>query len=209
MDEQAQLAWLGQDDLEVAHQRLATVAGERDLRAYLTSEAAVKALGEYPVDPRRTMPTRLGNVLRRHEDVVGAQYGLRAITVYPHLTHVANKSRSEQTFDEAEQMDLALRLCLSAALATVLTLLLLARTGLWVFLALAPYTAAYLAYRGACAAAAGWMQSIQVMIDLDCFALYDALRIPRPALDPRAGMRADRTRRLRHVGRSAWRSPRV
>jgi hypothetical protein len=180
MDQQARQAWLGQDDKAVAYERLATVTDEANVRSFLTSEAAAKALEDYPVDARRTMPTRLGNVLRRHEDLVGTQYGLRAITVYPHLTHVADKSRSEQAFDEAEQMDLALRLCLSAAVATALTLVLLARTGLWVFLAVVPYTAAYLAYRGACAAAASWMQSIQVMVDLDRFALYDALHVPRP-----------------------------
>ncbi len=40
----------------------------------------------YPERPERVMPTRLGNVLRRYEDLAGSQYGLDAITVAPHLS---------------------------------------------------------------------------------------------------------------------------
>ena len=40
------------------------------------------------------MPTRLGNVLRRHEDLAGAPYGLPGIEVVPAVSLVASPDRT-------------------------------------------------------------------------------------------------------------------
>lgn len=44
---------------------------------------AVRRLAELPADDDRVLPTRLGNVLRRHEDLAGDRYGLAALDVIP------------------------------------------------------------------------------------------------------------------------------
>jgi hypothetical protein len=180
MQRKANVSWTGTMEWNAALAALSRNIPRGQLEAYLADEAATKALVSYPHRMGRIMPTRLGNILRRHEDLLGQQYGLRAITVFPHLTHVAQQSRRDAVSDEGEQMDLALRLCLAAAAATVATMLLLARTGPWVFFAVVPYTATYVAYRAACAAAEAWMQAVGVMIDLDRFALYEALHVGLP-----------------------------
>lgn len=176
----ARTIWMGNAEHHAALERLDKPVPESQLRAYLEDEAATKGLAGYPAQTRRTMPTRLGNVLRRHEDQIGQQYGLRVISVFPHLTHVAEATRNRAASDEQEQMDLALRLALSAGVGTILTLLLLAPAGPWAFFAVVPYTAAYVAYRATCSAAEAWMQSVAVMVDLDRFALYEAMHLPLP-----------------------------
>jgi hypothetical protein len=68
-----------------------------------------------------------------------------------------------------------------AALSVPVTAVLLADDGLWVLLTLAPYTFAYLAYRGAISAAGAYGHAVTVQVDLDRFALYEALHLPLPS----------------------------
>jgi hypothetical protein len=48
----------------------------------------------YPRDAGRILPTRLGNRLRRYEDLAGPQYGLNAIAIAPQITLVAAPERT-------------------------------------------------------------------------------------------------------------------
>ena len=68
----------------------------------------------------------------------------------------------------------------TAIVATLVAIAGLWRHGPWLLLALAPYGVAYLSYRGAVVVAHEYGAAVAAMIDLDRFALYAALRMPRP-----------------------------
>lgn len=83
--------------------------------------------------------------------------------------------------DQRSQLDVAVRLNVTALLACLLTVCLLWRDGIWLLLALPPYAIAYLSYRGAIIAARQYGQAVAVVIALNRFALYERLRLPLPA----------------------------
>jgi hypothetical protein len=151
------------------------------LADYLRAEAARAAYRQYPEAGRRMMPTRLGNVLRRHEDKAGRQYGLSILRIAPHLNLVAAKEHRDYVDDCRKGLDLGVRLCVLFALATVLSFGLLIGDGAWLLLALAPYCVSYLAYRGAISSAQAYGTALSTLIDLNRFALYDQLHVPSPS----------------------------
>jgi hypothetical protein len=126
------------------------------------------------------MPTRLGNALRKYERQVGSQYGLDAVSVIQHLSFVAPAERVAYVGDQRQLMDLSVRMSATSLIATVIAVTALWRHGPWLFLALVPYGVAYLSYRGAVVVAHEYGAAVAAMMDLDRFALYDALRLPRP-----------------------------
>jgi len=126
------------------------------------------------------MPTRLGNALRKHERQAGAQYGLNAVSAIQHLSFVAPAERLNYISDQRQLLDLSVRMSATSLVATVISITALWRHGPWLLLALAPYGVAYLSYRGAVVVANEYGAAIAAMIDLDRFALYDSLRLPRP-----------------------------
>lgn len=154
-------------------------ADEEALTHALAIDTYDKAKGRYP-ERARMMPTRLGNALRAVEDRAGRQYGLDAITVAPHLALIAPESHVAYLQDSREQLDLAVRLCSVSLLATVITVPAVLTDGLWLLLALVPYTLAYVAYRAAVSAADEFMTAVSTIIDLDRFALYRHLGLRRP-----------------------------
>ena len=147
---------------------------------YVAAETSEKALTKYPDNHGRVMPTRLGNVLRRHEDRIGSGVGLDAVSVAPFLSQVAGDKEVARVSDEGEQMDLALRLSAVFVLTTVVYAAVLAPRGSWALVALVPYALAYLAYRGACVAAEHYMMAVAVMVHMNRFSLYEALHLGRP-----------------------------
>ncbi len=64
--------------------------------------------------------------------------------------------------------------------ATAIAIAFLWHHGPWLLIALVPYVVAYLSYRGAVVVAHEYGSAVSTMIDLDRFALYDYLRLPRP-----------------------------
>jgi hypothetical protein len=110
------------------------------------------------------MPTRLGNALRKYERQAGSQYGLDAVSVIQQVSFVAQPERLAYVGDQRQLLDLSVRM----------------RHGPWLLLALLPYGIAYLSYRGAVIVAHEYGAAVAAMIDLDRFALYDALRMPQP-----------------------------
>jgi hypothetical protein len=167
--------------------------GDPGLAAYWRAEAARAARGRYPLAARRIMPTRLGNVLRRYEDMAGQQYGLNIMTVAPHLNLVAAKEHRDYVDDCRQGLDLGVRICVLFALATALTVGLLADDGAWLLLALAPYCVSYLAYRGAISSAEDYGAALSYLVDLNRFALYDQLHVPSP---PNSLVEKERNERL-------------
>jgi hypothetical protein len=78
------------------------------------------------------MPTRLGNVLRRHELEAGAPYALEAVTVIPRLLPVASDSIRESVDGARTQLDLSVTYCLVWSLAALIALGGFADDGWWI-----------------------------------------------------------------------------
>lgn len=147
---------------DLALERLHDPSMDFLISAYVSHQATAKVLlARYPDNHGRILPTRLGNVLRSHEDRLGTIYGLDGVAVMPLLGAVAREKDVRRFTDEGEQMDLCLRISLLAFFAALIQLFVLAAYGPWVFTALVPYAFSYLSYRAACAAAEHYMGSSQ------------------------------------------------
>lgn len=150
--------------------------------AFLVAQQQLgKALGELPENSERVMATRLGNVLRRHEDLTGKAYGLPGVEVVPPLTLVANPQRNAYMSESAEQLDVAVSVCAVTSLATLLVAAATLTDGWWLLTALVPYVVCMIAYRGAISVAQSYGIAMRRLVDLDRFALYEALRLPLPS----------------------------
>lgn len=160
--------------------RLHAPASDRVIRHVLGRNEAMRKRAELPDQRHRVMPTRLGNALRRYEELGGAPYGIDAIATAPHFSLVAKPEHRQYVEDELQQMDTALRTCVIAIIATIETVAMLFTDGPWLFVALVPYGLAYLAYRGTVAAARSYGTATSTLIDLNRFALYESLHLPRP-----------------------------
>lgn len=157
-----------------------TAAGDTLLPHIVRQDSARRALGAYPSSVRRIRPTRLGNALRSYEDLAGVQYSLKPIPIATHLSLVAEPDHVAYQADARQQMDLSVRVCFLAVLATGVTSVLLASHGAWVLLALGPYLVAYLAYRGAVSASHAYGTAVATVLDLNRFRLYEHLHLPLP-----------------------------
>jgi len=136
---------------------------------------------DYPMEPEAFMPTRLGNVLRHYEWAVGRGYGIEPVWVTPYVMSVAAATDVEYLDDQRSQLDLAARMTIVSFMATALTVLFLARHGLWLLIAIVPYVSGYVSYRGSVVAAAEYGRALGVVITLNRFALYERLQLMRPA----------------------------
>jgi hypothetical protein len=168
-------------DLTVRNELLDDKAnGDALLRYYIESQEAQRQGGVYPEVMHRTMPTMLGNVLRRYEDTAGSRFGLDAVQVAPYLAAVATADQLEYLRGAREEMDTSISLSVAALLATAITgaLLLLAQG--WLLLALLPYAVAYVSYRGAVSAASEYGTALSVVLNLSRFELYQSLHLPLP-----------------------------
>jgi hypothetical protein len=172
-----ELRQLGQDptDPDADAVSLSTV------KLLVAFDEAERALLSYPHNPNDIRPTRLGNALRRYETASGAPYGLGLVTVAPHLGLVAKPNHVEYLDDQRTQLDLAIRLVIVSILAMVASVAFLWRDGLSVLVALAPYTLAYIFYRGSIIVAGEYGTALATVLDLNRFALYDALHIRWPS----------------------------
>jgi hypothetical protein len=141
---------------------------------------ADRVLANYPNSTNDVRPTRLGNVLRRYEAGAGSQYGLSLVAIAPHLILSAPRSHIAYVEDQRTQLDLAVRLVVVGLLGAMISVFLLWRDGLWLLVALVPYSFAYLSYRGAVIVAAEYGTALATVIDLDRFELYEKLHVGRP-----------------------------
>jgi type IV secretory pathway VirB3-like protein len=161
------------------------LADDEDLRGrmeLISRIAETGRLSQFQLpDQRQAMPTRLGMVLRFYESSAGEPYGLNAIQVMPYMARVAEAEDMAYVNDQRSQLDLTVRMSVTAMFACVLTVVLLWRDGLWLLVALLPYMVAYLSYRGAIVAASQYGQAVAVVIALNRFALYERLHLPLPA----------------------------
>jgi hypothetical protein len=185
-----------EDDLT---RRVPTASGPERLalRAQLDESARIRA--RFPEDANRVMPTRLGNALRRHEDLAGSQYGLDALVVIPHLALIAPKPHLDYLDDRRNELDVAVRFCLVWSICAAASLAILWPGGYWAMVSIVPWGLAWLSYRGAVEAASHYGVALSVLIDLNRFRLYDELNVPTPAdTEEERRRNADLTALLNH-----------
>jgi hypothetical protein len=143
-------------------------------------EESQRVIDAYPIEDDDIMPTRLGNVLRRYERLAGSQYGLDAVAIIRYIALVAPAQRVDYVNDQRQLLDLSVRMTATSIFATFIAIAFLWHHGPWLLLSLVPYGIAYISYRGAVIVAHEYGSAVSTMIDLDRFALYDSLRLPRP-----------------------------
>ncbi len=169
--------WLGKDTTLALRSESAP---PELVRAAIVAAESRRALASYPQYLDEVMPTRLGNVLRRYERLVGRAYELDPITAVPRLAMVGGEREIGYVQNQRVQLELAIRTTFVALLAALTTVLVMWRHGLWLLLALVPYTVAFLAYRGAVAVAHEYGTSVAVLTELSRFDLYARLHLPHP-----------------------------
>ena len=127
------------------------------------------------------LPTALGNTLSTGEIRAGERYGLETVFAMPRLAPLLSPPSLAELRDRRNQMDAAVRLCVAAAIATVVGIALLLQYGPWLFLTLATYLLCWMCYRAAVAGARGFCNSLAAAVDLHHLRLFDALQLERPA----------------------------
>lgn len=165
-------------------EQAATVPGEDDP----VSDEVVVAAGmagaqlaeRFPSGPF-VRPTALGNALTAAEQRAGARYGWDAVVAWPRLYPVLGDQVRAMVDDRRNSIDSAARLAAVGAATAVAAAGLLAASGWWVLLALAPLAVAIVGYGGAVAAAIAYGASLEVAFDLHRFDMLSALRLPLPA----------------------------
>jgi hypothetical protein len=153
---------------------------KQQIAAVVAFQESQRLLQMYPDARAATMPTRLGNVLRRYETQAGSQYGLPVIRVAPHLSLVAPAAHWAYVTDQRTTMDRSVRLFWLSALATFASTVFLWRSAWWLLIAALPYLCAYLSYRGAVVVAAEYGTACATVLDVNRFELYERLGYPRP-----------------------------
>ncbi|MBY8853187.1 hypothetical protein K7G98_35110, partial [Saccharothrix sp. MB29] len=98
----------------------------------------------------------------------------------PRVGMVAGDRELGYVTDQRTQLELAVRVAFLGMVAAVVTAGVMWRHGVWLLLALVPYTVAYLAYRGAVTAANEYGTALTVMIELNRFALYERFHLKPP-----------------------------
>lgn len=170
---------------------------EPDLDMSLVAGAeAARKLTYLPESPWEMLPTRLGNVLRRHELDAGREYNLPVLTFAGQLAHVAPTSQVQYVNDQRTALDFAVKCCLVGLLGATAAVIFMWQHGMWLTIALVPYLIAYGSYRGAVVVAHEYGKALEDLVTLNRFALYERLRLQPPTsteLERQANVR------LRHL----------
>lgn len=133
-----------------------------------------RGLRRYPTTAARTMPTRLGNILRAAESQPGAKYGLDAITCWPRLWLLLPDASRTEVADARAGLD--------AGAGVLLWGLLFVVWAPWAWWALpVGLVAAALAYLRMRVDAAIYADLVEAVYDVHRMDLYRALRWPLPA----------------------------
>jgi hypothetical protein len=139
-------------------------------------------LAHRPRDPGRSMPSRMGDVLRTAEDYPRERYGLDPIVFWPRLFPQLSDSLRQALASAQDQLDLLLRLTTLAALHGVAWSVVAVACRRWVVLwwALPALPLAWLLWRSAAQAAVGYAALFRSAFDLHRFDVYQQLHWPPP-----------------------------
>jgi hypothetical protein len=143
-------------------------------------ERAARELSRLP-DPNRMLPTLLGNRLRSMEQRAGLPYELNGILTWPRLYQTLPEGAMKVVADGRNQLDTAARLCLSLALAAVVSSGLLITHEWWLLAPAAMLLMSWLAYGAAVAAAGVYTTAVFAAFDLHRLKMVQAMRIDVPA----------------------------
>ncbi|MFG2746089.1 hypothetical protein ACGFY0_39285 [Streptomyces chartreusis] len=152
----------------------------RDRKTYETYPDDKNVHGSGPLSSTHVMPTRLGNVLRRAEEMAGGRYGLNAMTVYPRIYPYVSERLAEAMARQLELLAATASLSVSFGLLSALTIPLLGRLDWWSLTPFAAATLSVLAYRGAVVTAGYTGIVFSTVFDLHRFDLTAAMRYPLP-----------------------------
>ncbi|KRC90090.1 hypothetical protein ASE25_11415 [Terrabacter sp. Root85] len=143
----------------------------------LKVDTARKALLIYPSDLVDMMPTRLGNVLRRHETLAGRAVNLPILQWATHIGLSADPAHNAYVVDQRSDLDLAVRMSFVGVVCTGLSFIAFWPHGLWLLLALVPLAGGWLSYRGSVVAADAYGRAFSAWLHLNRFRMYDQLRL--------------------------------
>jgi hypothetical protein len=129
---------------------------------------------------RPLLPTSLGNRLRAFEEKAGKQYGIDAIYLWPRLYYIIPEEALSYINGHRNQLDTACRLCLTFALSSGCSALLVLRFPIWWFLPVALAIASALSYRGALAAVSNYSVAVTAAIDVYRLRLLQEMHIEMP-----------------------------
>jgi hypothetical protein len=178
---------------------------EERVRWIVAAQEARREGSRLPDRTEDIMPTRLGNVLRRHERLAGAPFGLEATAAAPYLAQLGSRNELQYLDDARSAMDLSVRMVLVWSMDAVLTAAVLWRYGTWMTVPVVCILCSWLSYYGAVANASRYGNALTVTAALAKGELYARLNLelPRSTADERsrnealnlilAGRRADIT----------------
>ncbi|QIZ97830.1 hypothetical protein [Leifsonia sp. PS1209] len=146
----------------------------------LTFTASTTVIGSYPANPDHILPTRLGNVLRRYETRGGKAIDLPILDWATYIGMVADPGHTAYVQDQRQEMDLAVRMTAVSLFCAMVSTIALWPHGLWLLLAVLPFAAAWISYRGALSAAHAYGQAFEAWLYLNRFKLYEQLHLPAP-----------------------------
>lgn len=164
-----------------AHQKAPREPDEAGaVRARFYGMETQRRLAGYPAE-HELLPTRLGNAMRRHERRAGRAYGLEAPEAVPRISLVADPRHLDYVQDQRLSLELTLRVSFLSTIAAIATVVAMFSHGVWVLLALFPYCVAWLSYRGAVVTAGNYGHSLEMLVDMNRFRLYERMRLPIPS----------------------------
>ncbi|WP_194817907.1 hypothetical protein [Nocardia sp. XZ_19_385] len=140
----------------------------------------VQRLQRYFPPNEEIRPTTLGNVLAAAESSAGSAYGFGAVAAWPRLYAVLGDRMRIIVDDARGQLDVSARMVMTGATATIASAALLAGSGWWACLALAPAVVGVVAYAAAIQSALTYGETLHVAFDMHRFDLLNTLRIPLP-----------------------------
>ncbi len=157
---------------------LGTSSGDRRRQ-----EWAAMQLRSYP-RTTRLLPTRLGNVMRAHEDRAGGRYGLATVTTWPRIFPQLSERLSIGVRDARAQLDSSTALCVTFFAAALVSLaLLVPHGGIWILVI--PSSVGLLAlisYRSAVTSARVYGRLLETAYDLHRFDMLTALHYQLPQM---------------------------
>lgn len=137
-------------------------------------------LDDIPYHDDHILPTRLGNVLRRAEDLAGDRFGLDAVEVVPRLYPLMPTVMVTMLEDARNQVDMSARFVGVWLTATGFGLVVLAWHGLWLIVPLVTYGLAWLSYLACVAAARSYGGLLIRAVDVYRFELVRQLGFDPP-----------------------------
>ncbi|MFD7472469.1 hypothetical protein ACFV8Z_09875 [Streptomyces sp. NPDC059837] len=131
-------------------------------------------------DKQEVLPTALGNRLRAAEERAGRPYSLDAILTWPRLYFVLPQDVLRVVAQSRNELDTAVRLCISFALTAVVSTGLLLRHPVWLALPGGFALLSALAYRAALHAAEDYGVTFTAVIDVYRLRLLREMSVKMP-----------------------------